>query len=113
MPRYPVKAAPRVPVEIDHDTVDVIGPAVRRHGFISFRYSSTEVSSTGGSTRVRSRSATFEDGKLTQESFDGELPASAYADMVGQAQQQFARQTELLLKSLSLLLPFARRRDRE
>ena len=113
MARFPVDSTPRAPVDIDHDTLDVVSPEMRRRGFISFSYSSTEVTSGSGSTRVRSHSATFRDGKLTQESFEGELPANAYVDIVGQAQRQFVRQTELLLKTLSLFLPVVRRRDRE
>jgi len=52
-----------------------------------------------GRTRVKSRQARFEDGKLTSEAFDGELDRSVYDRMVGQAQRHFWR-------SLSLFLPF-------
>jgi len=67
--------------------------------FFSFRYSSTEVSLVDGRTRVKSRQARFEDGKLTSEAFEGELHRSAYDQMVAQAQRHFWR-------SLSLFLPF-------
>ena len=111
MPRVPARRVERTPIEIDHDSLDVTAPTAAPSGWLSFHYSSTVVTRSGGSTHVRSRSATLRDGKLTQESFEGELPGNAYADLVTQAQQQFARQAELMLKSFSFLLPFRRSRD--
>ena len=52
-----------------------------------------------GRTRVKSRQARFEDGKLTSEAFEGELDRTAYDQMVTEAQRYFWR-------SLSLFLPF-------
>jgi hypothetical protein len=71
----------------------------RQASFFSFRYSSTEVALVDGKTRVKSRQARFEDGKLTSEAFEGELDRSAYDQAVGEAQRHFWR-------SLSLFLPF-------
>jgi len=65
--------------------------------FFSFRYSSTEVSVADGKTRVKSRQARLEDGKLTSEAFEGELDRSAYEQAVGEAQRHFW--------TLSLFLP--------
>jgi hypothetical protein len=113
MAYHPTRFTPRMPAQIEDETQELLGPEVRRHGFISWSFSSTEITSTGGSTRVRSRSAKLEHGKLSSSTFEGELPANAYADMVAQAQQQFLRQAELVLKSFSLFLPFAPRRDRD
>jgi len=79
------------------DEVVVLEPG--RTPFFSFRYSFTEVSLVGGRTRVKSRQARFEDGKLTSEAFEGELDRTTYDQMVSQAQQHFWR-------SLSLFLPF-------
>ena len=75
----------------------VVEPA--RTSFFSFPYSSIEVSLVGRRTRVKSRQARFEDGKLTSEAFEGGLDRTTYDPMVGQAQQHFWR-------SLSLFLPF-------
>jgi hypothetical protein len=76
---------------------------VVEHGqapFFSFRYSSTEVSMVGGRTRVKSRQARFEDGKLTSEAFEGELDRrTAYDRMVAQAHRHF-------LRVLALFVPF-------
>jgi ribosomal protein L13 len=82
-------------------------PAPRANPFFSFRYSYTEISASGGKARVKSRRASFEDGKLTSESFEGEMERSAYERMVSEAQRQFLAQTALLMKSLSRLLPFS------
>ena len=90
----PEKRAPQKPRK---DEVVVV-----EHGrvpFFSFRYSSTEVSMADDRTRVKSRQARFEDGKLTAETFEGELDRTAYDQMVTQAQRYF-------WKSLSQFLPF-------
>ena len=86
-----------MPEKLRTDEVVVVEPG--RTSFFSFRYSSTEVSLVDGRTRVKSRQARFEDGKLTSEAFEGELHRSAYDQMVAQAQRHFWR-------SLSLFLPF-------
>ena len=96
MATYPVKAKKRALPKPAKDQV-VVEPAAAP--FFSFRYSSTEVSLVGGKTRVRSRSARFEDGKLSSESFEGELERGAYEQMVSQAQRRF-------LGMLALFLPF-------
>ena len=97
MATYPVKPKKRVPQKARTGEVAVVEPG--RVPFFSFRYSSTEVSLVDGRTRVKSRQARFEDGKLTSEAFEGELDRSAYDRMVARAQQHFWR-------SLSLFLPF-------
>jgi hypothetical protein len=97
MATYPVKPKKRVPQKARTGEVAVVEPG--RVPFFSFRYSSTEVSLVDGRTRVKSRQARFEDGKLTSEAFEGELHRSAYDQMVAQAQRHFWR-------SLSLFLPF-------
>ena len=98
MAAYPVKAKKRALPKPAKDQV-VVEPAAAP--FFSFRYSSTEVSLVDGKTRVRSRSARFEDGKLSSETCEGELDRGAYERMVGEAQRY-------LWKSLSLFVP---RRD--
>jgi hypothetical protein len=89
MAAYPVKPMKRVPQKPRKDDVVVVERA--RAPFFSFRYSSTEVSLVDGKTRVKTRQARFEDGKLTSEAFDGELDRSACDQMVEQAQRYFWR----------------------
>ena len=115
MSRYPVRRVERAPRKIEKDAVEVMEPAPRTNPFFSFRYSYTEISASGGKARVKSRSARFEDGKLTSEALEGELDRSAYERMVSEAQHQFLAQTALLMKSLSRLLPFSgkQRPDRD
>lgn len=97
MATYPVKARKRALQKPRKYEVVVVEPA--RTPFFSFQYSSTEISVVDGRTRVTSRQARFEDGKLTSDAFEGELDRSAYDQMVSQARRYFWR-------SLSLFLPF-------
>lgn len=111
MNKHPVKQAQRALSEIDADAVEVLPPA---NPFFTFRYSFTEISAVGGKARVKSRQAHLEDGKLTTETFEGDVDRTAYDRMVGDAQRRFLDQTALLLKSF-WLLPFSRnpRSDRD
>jgi len=119
MSKYPVKLAERNRVravrKIESDAVDVLAPASRSSPFVSFRYSYTEMSVLGGKAHVKSRNARFEGGKLTSETFEGELDRSAYDRAVSDAQRHIGDQTAQILKSLSLFLPFFRshRPDRD
>ena len=52
----------------------------------------------------------FEDGKLTTESFEGELEGNAYDQLIRQTQQYIANQTEQFLRLFSLFLPLSTKR---
>ena len=82
MHKYPVKLADRVrahPVrKSEREPVEVLAPASRGSSFLSFRYSYTEMSVLGGKAHVKSRNARLEDGKLTSETFEGELDRKLY-----------------------------------
>jgi hypothetical protein len=97
MATYPVNPKKRAPQKPRKNEVVVVEP--ERGPFFSFRYSATEVSLVGGKTRIKSRQARLEDGKLTSEVFEGELHRSAYDHMVAQAQRHF-------LGVLALFRPF-------
>ena len=73
--------------------------------FLNFHFSYTEVSSRDGSTRVSSRHARLQGGKLSTSSFEGELPSDVYGQAVAQAQRQFLDQAELMMRSLTWFLP--------
>jgi hypothetical protein len=111
MSTHPVKRAPRALREIDTKAVEIMPPA---NSFFTFRYSFTEISPVGGKAHVKSRQARFEDGKLTTETFEGDVDRAAYDRMVGDAQRHFLDQTARFLKSF-WLLPFSRnpRSDRD
>ena len=111
MSTHPVKRAQRALREIDTNAVEVMPPA---NPFFTFRYSLTEISAVGGKAHVKSRQARLEDGKLTTETFEGDVDRTAYDRMVGDAQRHFLDQTALFLKSF-WLLPFSRnpRSDRD
>jgi len=112
MSKYPVKRVQRAPRDVETDAVEVIRPA---NSFFTFSYSHTEISAAGGKARVKSRQMRLEDGKLTTETFEGDVDRSIYERMMGDAQQYFLNQTALFAKSLSWLLPSSRgtRSDRD
>jgi hypothetical protein len=109
--KLPVKRAASIPVEVDADNVEVIAPLARGGAWFSFSYSHTEVSVVGGAARVKTRRASFRDGKLNTESFEGEIDRSVYERMVDDAQRFFLAQTALLARTLGAFLPRDRERD--
>jgi hypothetical protein len=114
MKKRPVRLAERVPGKVPKNALEVIEPAGRAGPFFSFRYSSVEMSAIGGRTRVKARTTRLEEGKLTSESFEGDLERATYDRAVNDAQRYFLDQSALMLKSLSFLLPFSRKRtDRD
>jgi hypothetical protein len=112
MSKYPVKRGQRALREVKTDAVEVIRPA---NAFFTFRYSHTEISAVGGKARVKSRQMRLEDGKLTTETFEGDVDRTIYDRMMSDAQRYFLNQTALFAKSLSWLLPSSRdpRSDRD
>ena len=111
MPKHPVKL-PRTSIhDVQRKAVAVVTPRLPSSGFSSFRYSYTEITASGGKAQLRARSTRFEDGKLTSESFEGELEAGAYDRMVQQTQQYIADQTAQILRSFSWFLPGSSKRS--
>src|SRR6266576_1615746 len=110
MSKYPVKLAERNRAhavrKTKSDGVEVLAPASRSDSFLSFCYSYTEMSVLGGKAQVKSRNARFENGKLTSETFEGELDRSAYDRAGSDGQRSIGDQTAQFLKSFSLFLPF-------
>lgn len=109
MSRLPVKCRRDVaaPGAADPSAADLA------HGpFTSFRYSCSEISLTPGRARVRAKRAQLQDGKLTTESFEGDVDPLRGGEIVEAAQRRFAAQATLLLQPLEALLSFGRRRNR-
>jgi len=71
---------PLLPVP-SRDAVELVNTQASG-GFVSFQYSYPAVSSRDGRTHVQSDTTRFADGKLTRESFEGELEGDAAADDV-------------------------------
>jgi len=115
MKKHPVTLGKRVPAKVAKNALEVIEPAASSGPFFSFRYSSMEVSAIGGRARVKAKTTRLEDGKLTSETFEGDLERDVYDRAVNDAQRYFLDQTALMLKSLSFLLPFSwkQRTDRD
>ena len=110
MAKHPVKLARRAVTATKPNAVEVIEPRSGRRVFSSFRYSHIEVTAHGGKAHLRARNTRFEDGKLTSESFEGELEGGAYDQVVKQTQQYVANQTAQFLRAFSLFLPFSMKR---
>jgi hypothetical protein len=104
MNRYPVKLGKRSLRKVDPDPV-VVESASDAHPFFSFRYSYTEISALGDKARVKSRTASYENGKLAAESFEGELARDAYDRMLGDAQRYFLDQASFFLRAATAFLP--------
>jgi len=109
MAKYPLTvAAKRSSAVSEEDANAVVASAAPRpggSGWISFRYSSTIVSSHGGRTQVKAKRVALEDGKLSTESFEGELDGHAHDDAVRRAQQQLVEEAAPLLRMLRWMLP--------
>jgi hypothetical protein len=119
MSKYPAKLAERNrarPIrEMKSDAVDVLAPTSRSSPLLSFRYSYTEMSVLDGKAQVKSRNARLENGKLTLETFEGELDQSAYDRAISDVQRSIGNQMAQCPKSFSFFLPFFRthRPDRD
>ncbi len=102
MSKYPVKRSQRTLREVKAEAVEVIPPA---DSFFTFRYSHTEISAEGGKAHVKSRQTRLEAGKLTTDTFEGDVDRSVYDRMVDDTQRYFLSQTALFAKTLSWWLP--------
>lgn len=112
MSKYPVKRKEGALRKVEPDAVEVIRPAANANPFFSFRYSYTEISAAGDRAHVKSRHARLENGKLTSESFEGEIDRGVHERALRDAQHLFLGQTALFMKALTWMLPFTRsRRD--
>lgn len=116
MSKLPITRIRGLVPQAEDDKVEVIetreGAQQGFGAFCTFRYSYTEISAFGGKARVKSRRASFEEGKLVSESFEADLSPDAYDQVVGQAQQLFENRMRLLLQPLSWFLSFSGRRAR-
>jgi hypothetical protein len=115
MSKFPLKVEPEEGAlrQTERRPADLVTPFPFFGGFFSFSYTRTELSSEGGRTRMKGHAARFENGKLTTETFDGELEGRAYDDALQRAQQLWQEQASAWLKSLTWLLPPSRRPDRD
>ena len=110
MAKFPLTVTAKRSTDLSDEDADdaVVVPASPRSsgsGFLSFRYSSTIVSSRGGRTQVKAKRVSLEDGKLSTESFEGELDGRAHDDAVRRAQQEVLGEATPLLRMLRWMLP--------
>ncbi|MGH8809236.1 MAG: hypothetical protein ACREX0_15290 [Noviherbaspirillum sp.] len=76
-------------------------------GFLTFRYSSTEIFSQGGNLHVKMKETRYQDGRLKSEECEGTLDRQVYDRMVSDAQRYFLNQMTGFLRLL--YAPFAAR----
>jgi hypothetical protein len=107
MARHSITRTQPRPPEITPATGELLPQRGSELTFFGFRYTQTVVSASGGKARIAARSARFEDGKLTTETFDGDLDPASYERMMAATQRFFAAQTALWLRSLAMFLPGA------
>ena len=105
MAAHPVEAPRRQPKVANDDDGLARLPQQGTQGFFTFRYSATEIVSTGSRARVRARHARFEDGRLTTEAFEGEVDRALLDRLHAETRRLFEAQLALWWKSFALLLP--------
>jgi len=108
MAKYPLTTAAKRSTALAEEDLNSVVPASPRaggSGFLSFRYSSTIVSSQGGRTQVRAKRVALEDGKLSTESFEGELDSEAHQEAVRRAQEEVLEAAAPLLRMLRWMSP--------
>lgn len=106
MDNRPATLGERVPRKAEKNAIRETASAGHANAFLNFRYSYTEISALSSVARVKSRNVRFKDGKLTDESFEGEMDRSVYEHNVAQAHQFFLGQADVLMKSLATMLSF-------
>ena len=85
-------------VEPKEDALPLWNPFAAVAPFVSFTHSYSEVTSDGTQTHVKSTTTRLAEGKLRKESFEGTLPADAFGEAAGRAQDLFLKQAEMMMK---------------
>ena len=98
MARSLVKRPQQPIVESKSEAQPLWNPFAAASSFVSFTHSYSEVTSDGSQTHVKSTATRLAEGKLSKESFEGQLPAEAFNDAVGKAQSMFLKQAEMLMQ---------------
>ena len=74
--------------------------------FVSFTYSYREISFTGDDhAQVRAEEIRYENGRLTQESFNGVTGAAPFFQMIGAMQAQMMQQVMAFWRPFGLFAP--------
>lgn len=104
MNKYLVKKVKTDVKEADQGDIE---PSAYKSPFISFRYSYTSISSSGGKTHIKAKERRFENGKFESEEFEGTTDGSMYNNAAKELQDNFLNQVSGFYKNLlSFLLPF-------
>lgn len=114
MEKDPVR---RINTDIDHadrkTEKEILDPFQRVNPFVSFRYSSREISSVGGKTYVKAKEKSFVDGKFKSEEFEGVAPGNLYGNMATEMQKMFFGQIASVIGMFSAFLPSVKKDKRD
>src|SRR5215831_13732311 len=114
MSNYPVKRKARPVRTVQGDVIDPPVPAAKANAGFSFRYSYAEFFTIGNSAQFKAKHARYENGKLTAESFEGELDPRSHERLMSDVQRFFTDQISLYLQAFGGFLPFfGQQRKRE
>lgn len=93
-----VKRSQQSLVEPKNDVFPLWNPLTAAYPFVRFTHSYSEVTSDGLLTHVKSTTTRLADGKLSNESVEGSLPANAFGDVVEKTQLLFLKQAMMLMQ---------------
>src|SRR5262249_2440204 len=85
--------------------LELLWPAPEPRGFFSFQYTFTELTMRDGRTQVSGRRVRLDNGRLSSETFEGELGAHAFVEAVQEAQERLFSQWAALMNPFAWLLP--------
>lgn len=88
VPAAPSNAFPRLPLQ----------------GFLQFTYTSQQLHAEGGKAWMTAQQLSYQDGRLSAERFEGEMPMAAYHQAIDDAQRVFTGQALTVVEQFSSLL---------
>ena len=95
-------------VESKQEALPLWNPFLAGSTFLNFTHSYSEISQDGARTHIKSTTTRLTDGRLSKESFEGDLPAEAFGEAVIKAQTLFLEQAKTLLRPWWLPAPLTR-----
>ena len=93
--------------------IEILNPIQSMSPFISFRYSSREISSVGGKTYVKAKEKSFVDGKFKSEEFEGVAPGNLYGNKIANMQKMFFGHITSAMSVFSAFLPMLKKDKRD
>ena len=79
-------------------------PWLPAQAFLQFTYTSQQLHAENGSAWMTAQQLRYEDGRLSAERFEGEVPMAACHQAIGDAQRVYTDQALTLVEQFSALL---------